>query len=99
MEFKELCELIEAAEYSYRSYSGRGMNGKQCLGIDTGKLPVQVALDIVNEYLHNCNGNTGSIDKAQDLCQLLRDCNSDSMGKGYIVYFPGIKWEELDSED
>jgi hypothetical protein len=100
MEFKELCELIEAAGYSVRSYSGRSMYGKICLGIDTKHADiVPIVLNIISEYIGQCNGRAGRIDKAQDLCELLMDPRSDSMGKGYIVYFPAILWEELDSED
>lgn len=93
--FKELCELIEQAGYSVRSYSGRGMYGQQCLGIDTEHTDVMaVSLDLVAEYLNSCNIGTGSISKAQDLCELLKGYRSDSMGKGYIIYWPGITWEE-----
>jgi len=94
MEFKELCQLIKDAGYSVRSYSGRGMGNKQCLGIDTKHTDTMgVALDLVSEYLGECNRGTGSISKAQDLCELLKCARSDSMGKGYIVYFPEIKWK------
>lgn len=98
MEFKELIELIESAGYSARSYSGRGMNGKQCLGIDTEHTDTMgVALDLIKEALGRVNTTRAyeSIDEIQDLCELLKSARSDSMGRGYIIYFPAIKWEDM----
>lgn len=104
MEFKELCELIEAAGYSVRSYSGRGMNGKVCLGIDTDNTAMTLVLDLIKEALGSVNTSCGdrayeSIGEVQDLCDMLKNSRSDSMGRGYIVYFPEIKWIEPECKD
>ena len=105
MEFKEFVELIDAAGYTVRSYSGRGMNGKQCVGIDTEHTDTTaLVLDLVKEALGGVNTSCGdrayeSIGEVQDLCELLKGARSDSMGHGYIVYFPKIKWEEADNAD
>lgn len=40
----KIINLIEAAGYEPRSYSGRGMYGKQCLGVDLPKIAHLVKL-------------------------------------------------------
>lgn len=97
MEFKELVELIGSAGYEPRSYSGRGMNGKKCLGIDC--FPSRgIELTLVQTYLENCPIDSSSIQEAMDLCEQLKDVKTDSMGRGEIVYWSHIAWEEIEDE-
>lgn len=105
MEFKELVKLIESADYKVRSYSGRGMSGKQCVGIETEHADaLTVVLSLIKEALGSVNTTCGdrayeSIGEVQDLCDMLKGARSDSMGRGYIVYFPEIKWEKPEEMD
>ena len=64
-----------------RQYSGRGMYGKQCLGITVSHRtsPFEVGLAI------------GSYDELVDLFVGQR-VETDSMGRGMVIYFPGLKW-------
>lgn len=97
MEFKELCDILENAGQEIRSYSGRNMGGRNCLGIDTNDNPIDVVLEIILSAVDNEANRT----TLQNLCEKLQGAKAktDSMGRGTIIYWPGIKWEEIDSED
>jgi hypothetical protein len=97
MEFKELIDLIESAEMEPRSYTGRGMGNRVCLGIVSDN-SLDIPLTLVQCYLENCPTDSSSIQEAMDLCEQLKDSKFDSMGRGEIVYWPGIKWQDLDEE-
>jgi hypothetical protein len=100
MEFKELIDLIESAEMTARSYTGRGMGDRVCLGIVSDNSR-DIALTLVQCYLENCPTDSSSIQEAMDLCEQLKDSKFDSMGRGEIIYWPEIAWEETeeDSDD
>ena len=74
-----------------RSYSGRGMYGKQCLGIDMDSMADAFRFALMVED--------------EDLTVALSNPCFDSMGLGIIVYFPnveapeGIDDDEDDDED
>lgn len=70
---QKLEEIAENLGCDFReSYSGRGMYGKSCVGID---------VDSYNEM-------EGVIEKALE--HGIKGAKTDSMGKGYIVYWPSI---------
>jgi len=89
----KLQEIFEQLGYETRSYSGRGMYGKSCLGVEISRdeslFNVGVA---VGEYLaeEDSDSPKGYV---------------DSLGRGQILYFPSIEYnrnnndsEELDEE-
>ncbi len=73
-----------------RSYSGRGMYGAQCVGVDTGS-PFQDFAKIV-VGLTEIGGPEG-LEAAE---HFTRDgaVATDSMGRGSILYFPRLPWVE-----
>jgi hypothetical protein len=86
---QDLISDIDGAEL--RSYSGRGMYGKQCLGIDMDSMADAFRFALMVED--------------EDLTVALSNPCFDSMGLGIIVYFPnveapeGIDDDEDDDED
>lgn len=84
-----LASEIDGAEL--RSYSGRGMYGKQCLGIDMDSMADAFRFALMVED--------------ENLTFALSNPCFDSMGLGIIVYFPnveapeGIDDDEDDDED
>lgn len=64
-------------------YSGRGMYGTKCFGIDYDLVS---AWDVA-KYLIEALG----YDRA---CEMMEQHTMDSMGLGYIHYFPGVIVEE-----
>lgn len=83
MDAKMLIDVIENAGFDARSYSGRGMYGKECVGY-TCDDPTDSMLDIIEDH-------EGDI---AELIQTLRRMRTDNMGMSYICYFPNIKWPQ-----
>jgi hypothetical protein len=80
---QDLISDIDGADL--RSYSGRGMYGKRCLGIDMDSMAdaFRFALMVQDE----------------DLSVALSNPCFDSMGLGIIVYFPNVEAPEGIDED
>ena len=78
---EEFCE-IHSDECRFRkNYSGRGMFGKRCVGLDCDKNSLDILAKLC-DFLHS--NNIESVEDALgNICQ-------DSMGKGIIIYFPHI---------
>lgn len=80
-------QILEAAGYECTAYSGRGMGGDKCLSISLkqdgamGKLFADV-LEEVQGY------------ETVNVAKPFRKMRTDNLGKGIVVYFPGIKFEE-----
>lgn len=84
----ELMELLESAQLKTRSYSGRGMDGKDCPAfivesIDeilmAGLLIVQAADDAAMS--------------ARSVEEVFRNTHTDDLAKRKIVYFPRYTFE------
>jgi len=86
-----LQDLAEAAELHVRSYSGRFMFGKDCLGIEGSSITeiygalFQAAADV------SCD--------MQTIAEELQGAHSDSMGRDVIVYFPQVAYESDEDEE
>ncbi len=78
-------------------YSGRGMYGKSCIGLVTGRngIEIGIALAEVIEELNTLNFETPDWD---DL-DITEFCNAaqDSMGYSVIWYWPGLGVEPIES--
>ena len=92
MKPETLKSIIEAAGYDARSYSGRGMCGKQCLAFDTDDSQLEVVANLFDAVALGT-------DDADDLIDLLRKTRTDSMGRGTVFYFPGVSVEGLNFDD
>lgn len=81
----------------YEGYSGRGMYGKECIGV-TGSLG-----DIVSALLEGAlkMASTMSRFEKRDLLDDVQNMQRDSMGHDMIVYWPGIEFvgEQEECED
>lgn len=100
--FLKLIKMDESGELKVRSYSGRGMMGQECIGLD-GRVS-DIITNLVALALEQSENLTQ--DERDDIVMLLsRGCSTDSMGLGSIVYFPGCKVsraemnEYLDNEE
>lgn len=95
-----LQHIVTIAGYDVRSYSGRGMGGIQCLGVDleAGKSLATFTADLLAQVasLVTSNMNGHDVDyfhEAMDaVIEGLRKAQTDSMGRGTIIYFPGVKY-------
>lgn len=83
-QLEELKSALDLLDEDVRyDYSGRGMYGRECLGlvVDATDLVVGVALSQVF---------------GDDAWDIARNACTDSMGRGAIVYFPGYTVEQGD---
>lgn len=88
--FHVMRDLIEGAGYECRAYSGRGMYGKQCLGvdIDTNTNVFEFIADLIDAA--NCASEHD--DHLSVVLEALRGSRTDSMGLGQIIYWPSVEW-------
>ena len=98
MDTKRFIELLNEIEIEPRSYSGRGMYGKKCVGIEVGRGEDLVLLGVrLSDQCYNKS-------EVNMLEQLLDggSFESDSMGKDNIYYWERIAWpvdlKEADDE-
>lgn len=98
MDAKILIEAAEEAGYPARSYSGRGMFGRECVGI---VCPRGEAFSVAAKVAHELLLIAGTEDRADELLgQLARlRASSDSMGRDEIVYFQGVPWPDEEDEE
>lgn len=95
MTSKQLQDIIEMAGYETRTYSGRGMFGKECLAFtaDSETSSFAVAADLM----------AAAIDAGEDfiapVIEAMRGIRTDSLGRGTVFYFPGVPADGLRFEE
>lgn len=82
--------ILEAAFDGVRSYSGRAMFGRPCLGVDTGDVG-----EVFAAVLEAVEGD----DDTHDLQDAFRNMRTDAMGRGTILYFPNVPFLGDDDDD
>lgn len=81
---KQVAKAVLNYGLEARSYSGRGMYGAQCLGVDIGSW---------GEVMHiTCALVAANVD-VEDIKELGERMLYDNMGRGMIVYWPALKIE------
>lgn len=81
MDYIRLKEIADNAGLSVRRYSGRGMYGSYCVGVD-----FESNRDIAY-MIESC-------DDVDEAAQMFREMKQDNMGLGYIAYWPYVKWPD-----
>ena len=95
MELEFVKALREHLNYEPRSYSGRGMFGKKCLGVVCNN-PTNVVLELISFFAENVSGQSAkeTCEDVVELCEMLRGSSQDSMGHDTIIYWPNIEWKD-----
>ncbi len=78
--------------YQPRSYSGRAMYGRDCLGIIVARHEI---LKVVGRLVHAIH-DFADDDTIADLLE--QDPCQDSMGMDAIVYFPRLPWVDVGTD-
>lgn len=92
MEAKKLIELINnCADYTARLYSGRGMYGKECIGVS-----VEDNYTFISDLLAYARYN--DIEVLDQLIDLIAKTSEDSLGLNTILYWRSIQWPMMDKE-
>ncbi len=81
-----------------RSYSGRGMYGKSCLGVELNEsygnsVIANFTSLILDRLSHSGLSRDVLIIEMREIANAFGMMAWDSLGKGTIVYFPGIFYE------
>lgn len=82
---QKFIDTLEECGFETRSYSGRGMYGKSCIGVET-------------DDIFELGFQIGSALSGEDIGHI-PPCKTDSMGRDSIVYWPDLAWPEDDEED
>ncbi len=95
-----IAESVTASTgFPVRSYSGRGMYGRTCLGIclpSTNSL-LNIGLIIYQAVLSTDQySDDESIGLASEICD---DGRTDQMGMGFILYFPQLPAPSVEATD
>lgn len=85
---------LEELDYTTRSYSGRGMYGKECLGVELGALKDvgELVADLIEAAADDPNC-------ADDVARGVRRMSWDNLGLGIIVYFPSVPFVDAGTDD
>jgi hypothetical protein len=81
-----LQDIIEEAGYEHYRYSGRGMDGEECVAINISS--DQDERQAIALLIDGCQGD---IERTDILSHALRTSRTDSMGKGIVLYFPNYQ--------
>lgn len=84
-----LQDILESTVDGVRSYSGRGMYGRSCLGVETDDLG-----DLFAAVLEELEGE----EDTQDVQLAFKSMRTDALGRGTIVYFPAVAYDDDDDE-
>lgn len=90
--FVELLENAAAnihVEGQPRTYSGRAMYGRQCVGLELSDLGDLMALGAEMMQL-SCEEEPDNDDEHEALVLLLKDTRTDDMGRDAIAYWPKV---------
>lgn len=87
--------LIEAG-LEPRSYSGRGMMGRECLSVDVDRGGLGTLIAGIVRGLQS--DAVADVDP-EEVADALENLSTDSMGLGQVVYFPGVPFEGTEDSD
>lgn len=78
-----LQDILESTVDGVRSYSGRAMYGRSCLGVETNDVG-----DLFAAVLEELEGE----EDTQDVQLAFKSMCTDAMGRGTIAYFPAVPY-------
>lgn len=97
-EVVSLRELCDHAELEPETYSGRGMMGRQCLGVQCDSVVgfVSSILCAAREMCATYEQLEMTVEGIEDALGAMRQ---DSMRHNIILYFPGVPFDSESSEE
>ena len=89
----QLQTMLESLDFGdVRSYSGRGMYGKECLAITGANLGALIG------YLVESASELGE-EVGYSTIRALEGIKQDSLGMGNVYYFPSVEYVEASDEN
>ena len=91
--------LLESTDHAdnIRSYSGRAMYGKPCLGVTTSSLGDLIA-DVMWAAAEWTQDEPDFDRDVAEAAEAFRSMRTDSMGHDTIVYFPSVPFLDEDAD-
>ncbi len=94
MKMSRMQRVLSEAEFEVRSYSGRGMFNKSCLGVSVDSS--EDLGDMLGFLMDACGEDP---DASMELSRDVRDIRWDTLGLGMIFYFPNVAYVNPDDAD
>lgn len=91
----EVVKEIDLECVSVRSYSGRCMFGKECLGLVCDNMGE--VLNVIFLMTQKASAQTKEF-LLEDMETMIQNTCQDSMGRGIIVYWPDIQHDRADQD-
>lgn len=85
---------LEDLEYKTFSYSGRRMNGKQCLAVSLDGDVKFLCADLLDYVIDNPD-----LFDFVEFSDAIRSMETDSLGKGLVAYFPAFEYGDEEEEE
>ncbi len=103
-EQSNLQKCLSAAGMTSDSYSGRSMFNRSCISttIDAespNAALLNVAVDIMKASYSLLDSNVIDGLDFDDILDAVKTARVDSMGKGYVVYFPSVEYFVTDDSE
>lgn len=83
--------ILEDAGYETSAYSGRGMNGEECLSVTVERSLPYLFSDVLEALLQEGDGDVLNQEIAA-VSKAFRRAWEDSRGRSIVVYFPLIQY-------
>src|ERR1700737_3926727 len=77
--------ILQSAGHEPYAYSGRGMYGKECVGVNIDCEVLDFAADVIDSLL---NDGFDTDEVGNVVTKAFHGARSDGMGKRTVVYFP-----------
>jgi len=88
---RSVLTVLQTLDIEARSYSGRGMYGRSCVGVDCARGDSHA---VVAQIVIGLMSLKDADEEAAEHFTLDGAVATDSMGRGSIVYFPRLPWVE-----
>lgn len=89
----DLADCISESGFAPRSYSGRGMYSRECIGISTDHNPFAVIADLIETIERR------TPEVLSEALRVIRRTQTESLGHGVVIYWPDEDWTEQHTAD
>ena len=99
---KQAIECMNDDSGRARSYSGRGMYGRECLAITSSHETSRVLMFLLECCVQVINDEVPTeeiINKLFEVMDLINNPRADSMGRDNIIYWPSISADSIFTND
>lgn len=95
---QKLIEFINETEHEAESYSGRGMNGVECLSVNpqTSDSVQEFFGDLLNAALDLADDFNDALRNGKQVAHAMQTARTDNLSTGIVIYWPTLPFVEAD---